>query len=66
MVAGRIFPDIKQEALRCTPSHKAAGPDNVYGLVLAHMPIEFHEALRPFLQSMTLAWITPLLAPKSH
>ena len=42
MIAGHITPDIMHETLRSTPNHKAAGPDGVPGLVLKHMPREFH------------------------
>ncbi len=45
MISECITPAIMQEALRRTPNHKAAGPDGVPGLILKHMPQEYHEAL---------------------
>ncbi len=39
MIVGCITPAIMQEALRRTPSHKAAGPNGVPGIILKHMPM---------------------------
>jgi hypothetical protein len=66
MVAGRIFPDIFQEAFRRTPNHKAVGPDGVPGLIRKHIPQEFQEAINLLLQAMAIAGITPLSWLKSH
>jgi hypothetical protein len=45
VLIGQIIPAIFQEALRSTPSHIAAGPDGVPGVVLKHMPPAFLEAI---------------------
>ncbi len=52
MISGCITPIIMQEALRRTPSYKAAGPDVVPGLILKHMPPAFHEALHLLFHSI--------------
>jgi hypothetical protein len=35
-----------QEALRRTPSHKAAGLDGIPGMILKHMPPAFQQAFQ--------------------
>ena len=42
-----------------SPNHKAAGPDGVPGLVLKHMPKQFHEALHLLFQALAITGITP-------
>jgi hypothetical protein len=59
MISGQITPAIMQEALRRTPTHKAAGPDGVPSLVLKHMTRVFHEDTHLLFQA--LAIITPAL-----
>ena len=66
MISRCITPAIIQEALRHTPSHKAAGPDGVLGLVLKHMPQAFHEALHLLLQPMAITGIKTPSWLKSH
>jgi hypothetical protein len=66
MIAGHITPDILHEALRRTPNHKAAEPDGVPGLVLKHMPWEFHEALHLLFQALAETGITPPTWRQSH
>ena len=53
MIAGHITPAIMHKALRRNPNQKAAGPDGVPGLVLKHMPPDFHEAHRLLFQALT-------------
>jgi len=60
MISGQITPAILHEALRRTPNHMAAGPTGVPGLVLKHMPPQFHEALRLLFQTLDITGITPL------
>jgi hypothetical protein len=59
MISGQITPAILHEALRRTPSHKAAGPYGVPDLVLKHMPPKFHVALHLLFQALTISGITP-------
>jgi hypothetical protein len=59
MISGKITPAIMREALRRTPDHKAAGTDVVQGLVLKHMPQQFHEALHLLFQTLAITGITP-------
>ena len=59
MLIGKITPAIFQEALRRTPSHKAAGTDGVPGVVLKHMPHAFHETIHLLFQTMAIIGITP-------
>jgi hypothetical protein len=59
MISGCITPAILKEVLRRIPSHKAAGPDGVLGLILKHMPPAFHEAIPLLFQSMAITGITP-------
>ncbi len=66
MIAGHITPAIMHEALRRTPNHKAAGPDGVPGLVLKHMPPEFHKALHLLFQALAETGITPPTWIQSH
>ena len=66
MLIGQITPAIFQEALRRTPSHKAAGPDGVPGVVLKHMPPAFHEAILLLFQAMAITGITPPSWLQSH
>jgi hypothetical protein len=54
-----------QEALRRTFNHKAAGPDEVPGLVLKHMPSTYHEALLLF-QVLAITRILSTSWLKSH
>ncbi len=54
------------EAIRRTPSHKAAGPDGVSGLNLKQMSLVFHEALSLLFQGMAITGITPPSWLKSH
>jgi hypothetical protein len=46
MIFGCISPSIMHEVFRHTPSHTAAGPDGIPGLILMHMPPPFHDALQ--------------------
>ena len=55
-----------QEALRRTPSRKAAGPDGVPGLVLKHIPPLFRETLHILFQSMDVKEIILPAWLKSH
>jgi hypothetical protein len=66
MISGCITPAIIQEALRRIPSHKAAGPEVVPGLILKHMPPAFHEALHLLFQSMPITGVEPPSWLKSH
>ena len=66
MISGAITPAIMHVALRQTPSHKAAVPDGVPGLILKHMPPRLHEALRLLFQSMIITRITPPAWLESH
>jgi hypothetical protein len=59
MISGKVTPAILQEALRRTPNHKAAGPDGVPGMVLKHMPQQFHAALHLLFQALAITGITP-------
>jgi hypothetical protein len=59
MISGCITPAVMQEALRRTPNHKAAGPYGVPGVLLKHMPPDFHEALQLLFQAMSITGITP-------
>ena len=66
MLIGQITPAIFQEALRCTPNHKASGLDKVPGPVLKHMPPVFHEAMNLLIQVMAITGITPPTWLQSH
>jgi hypothetical protein len=59
IMLGCIIPAIMQEALRRPPSHKAAGPDGVPGMILKHMSPGIHEALQLLFQVMSIMGITP-------
>jgi hypothetical protein len=59
-------PNTMQKALRRTPSHKAAGPGGVLGLILKHMSPALHEAIHLLFQSMAITGITPPSWLKSH
>jgi hypothetical protein len=60
ILIGHITPAIFQEALRRTPNHKAAGPNEVPGLVLKHIPPALDEALHLLFQTLAITRITPL------
>ncbi len=66
MIKVHVTPAILHEALRRTPSHKAAGPDGVPGLVLKHMPHAFHETLDILFQALAETGITPPTWLQSH
>jgi len=67
MIAGHITPPaIMHEALRRTPNHKAAGPYGVLGLVLKHMPPEFHETLHLLFHALAETGIIPPTWLQSH
>jgi len=66
MISDCITTTLMQEALRCTPSHKAAGADGVPGPILKHLPPVSHEALHLLFQSMVITGITPPSWLKSH
>jgi len=66
LLSGQITPAILHEALRRTPNHKAAGPDWAPGLVLKHMPPQFHEALHLLFQALAITGITSPSWLQSH
>ena len=66
MLIRQITTAIFQEALRCTPNHKAASLDEVLAVVLKHMPFAFHEALYILFQAFAITGITPPSWLQSH
>ncbi len=48
-----------KKTLRRTPNHKVAGPYGVPGVILKHMPSEFHEAFQLLFQALYIMRITP-------
>jgi hypothetical protein len=66
MISDKITTAIMHEALRRTPNHKAAGPYGVPGIVLKHMPRQFHEALHLLFQALAITGTTPPSWLRSH
>ena len=59
LVVGRLTQEVFDEALRRNPNYKAAGPDEIPGVILNNMPTAFLDATLSLFQLMVVTGITP-------